>query len=122
MTENQYPDLTANYSNIFSTVNRKSAIGNGLAVYMVRSPARRVRRASCRAFFDPNSQTENCFRRTTYGFGLQTATQYFRASPCRRITTFRTPTMPDEPLRLGTRAHQLRRFRAGGPSFATNFR
>jgi len=89
---------------------------------MFRNPARRARRASCRAFFDPNFQNENNLCRATYGFGLQVAFQYFRVSPWRRTTTFCRPTTPDDPLRLGICAHQLRRFRAGGPHFASNRR
>jgi hypothetical protein len=77
--------------------------------------------ASRLAFRDPNNQNENVFRRTTYGSGLQVAIQYFRTSPPRRITTFCTPTMLDEPLRLRISAHQRRRIRIGGPNFASNF-
>lgn len=89
---------------------------------MFRNPARRARTASRRAFFDPNSQNENAFRWTTYGFGLQVAIQYLRTSPLRRFTTLCTPTMPDDPLRLRICAHQRRRFRIGGPNFASIFR
>lgn len=89
---------------------------------MLRNPARRARMASRLAFLDPNSQNENVFRRTTYGFGLQVASQYFRTSPLRRTTSFCTPTMPDEPLRLRISAHQRRCIRIGGPNFASNFR
>jgi hypothetical protein len=78
--------------------------------------------ASRLAFLDPNFQNENAFRRTTYGFGLQVAAQYFRTSPLRRTTTRCTPTMLDDPLRLRSSAHQRRRIRIGGPNFASNFR
>jgi len=120
MSENQYPDFNRKILECFF----QSQIGNRkwLAAYMFRSPARRARSASCRAFFDPNSQNENNFCRATYGFGLQVAFQYFRTSPWRRTTTFCRPTMLDDPLRLGICAHQLRRFRAGGPHFASNLR
>jgi hypothetical protein len=78
--------------------------------------------ASRLAFLDPNTQNENAFRRTTYGFGLQVATQYFRTSPLRRTTSLCTPTMLDDPLRLRISAHQRRCNRIGGPNFASNFR
>ena len=75
--------------------------------------------ASRLAFRDPNSKNENHCRRTTYGFGLQVAIQYFMTLPLRRITTLCTPTMPDEPLRRGSSAHFLRDI---CPNLASSFR
>jgi hypothetical protein len=89
---------------------------------MLRKPARRAQMASHLAFRDPNSQNENHCRRTTYGFGLQVAFQYFMTLPLRRITTRCTPTMPDEPLRLRISAHHWRDFDFVGPSFRSSFR
>jgi hypothetical protein len=89
---------------------------------MFRTPARRARMASRLAFLAPNFRTENHFRRTTYGFGLQVAFQYVRGRVDRRSTNFCTPTMPDEPLRLRISAHQRRNICLGGPNFASNFR
>jgi len=42
---------------------------------MFRKPARRARMANRLAFLAPYLFTENCFRATTYGFGLQVAFQ-----------------------------------------------
>jgi hypothetical protein len=78
--------------------------------------------ASRLAFFAPNFFTENAFRRTTYGSGLQVAFQYVRGGQNRQSTNFCTPTMPDEPLRRGSSAHQRRDLCFGRPSFASNFR
>ena len=75
---------------------------------MLRKPARRARMASCLAFFAPNFRTENCFRRTTYGSGLQFAFQYVRIGQDPQSTNRCTPTMPDEPLRLRISAHRRR--------------
>jgi hypothetical protein len=89
---------------------------------MFRTPARRARMASRLAFLAPNFRTENHFRRTTYGSGLQVAFQYVRGRVDRRSTSFCTPTMPDELLRLRISAHQRRNICLGGPNFASNFR
>ena len=88
---------------------------------MLRNPARRARMASRLAFLAPYFHTENSFRRTTCGFGLQTALQYFRTSPLRRTTIFCTPTMLDEPLRLRISAHRRRGICFASPNFASNF-
>src|ERR1039458_2513188 len=89
---------------------------------ILRTPARRARMASRLAFLAPNFRTENHFRRTTYGFGLQVAFQYVRGRLDRRSTSFCTPTMPDELLRRRISAHQRRNICLGGPNFASNFR
>ena len=86
---------------------------------MLRKPARRARMASCLAFFAPNFRTENCFRRTTYGSGLQFAFQYVRIGQDPQSTNRCTPTMPDEPLRRGSSAHFLRDI---CPNLASSFR
>lgn len=78
--------------------------------------------ASCLAFLAPNFFAENHFRRTTYGSGLQVAFQYVRGGQNRQSTSFCTPTMLDEPLRLRISAHQRRNICLGGPNFASNFR
>ena len=75
---------------------------------MLRKPARRARMASCLAFFAPNFRTENCFRRTTYGSGLQFAFQYVRIGQDPQSTNRCTPTMPDEPLRRRISDHRRR--------------
>ena len=78
--------------------------------------------ASRLAFLDPYSSTENAFRATTYGFGLQVAFQYVLTLPPRRTTIFCTPTMPDEPLRLRISAYRRRGVFFASPNFESNFR
>ena len=75
---------------------------------MLRNPARRARMASRLAFLAPNFRTENCFRRTTYGLGLQVAFQTVRGCANRLSTNRWTPTMPEEPLRRRSSAHRRR--------------
>jgi hypothetical protein len=64
--------------------------------------------ASHLAFLAPNFRTENHFRRTTYGFGLQVAFQYDRSGQDRQFTNRCTPMMPDRPRRRGSSAHRRR--------------
>lgn len=95
---------------------------DGIQGCMLRTPARRARMASRLAFRAPNFRTENSFRRTTYGFGLQFALQTILGLANRRSTILCTPTMRDELLRRGSSAHQRRDFCCGRPNFASNFR
>jgi hypothetical protein len=89
---------------------------------ILRKPARRARMASRLAFFAPSFFTENAFRRTTYGSGLQVAIQYVRGRVDRRSTILCTPMIPDRPRRRRSSAHQRRDLCFGRPSFRSNFR
>ena len=89
---------------------------------MFRTPARRARIASRRAFRAPNFFCENCFFRTTYGSGLHVAFQYVRGRLNHRSTTFCTPTVPVEPLRRRIFAQSRRDICTGVPNLAANFR
>src|ERR1035441_11120470 len=78
--------------------------GRGSQGFMLRTPARRARMASCLASVAPYLRMENILRRTTYGFGLQVACQYVRIGQICQFITLCTPTMPDEPLFRGSSA------------------
>ena len=76
---------------------------------MVLTPRRLARTANAFAFRSPNLRAENDRRLIEYGRGLQLACQYTRRGwPRRRITTRRTPMIPDLPLRRSNSAHHRR--------------
>ena len=65
--------------------------------------------ASALAFRSPNLRTENDFRLTMCGRGLQLACQQTRPClPRRLMMVRRTPMMPDLPLRRSNCAHRCR--------------
>lgn len=87
---------------------------------MRRKPACRARKASRLAFRAPNFFSENIFRRTTCGSGLQVAFQYVTGRLDRRTTILCTPTMLHEPFRRQISAQARRGLCTGIPNFAVN--
>ena len=90
--------------------------------FMLRTPARRARIASCLAFSSPNLLMENCFFRVMPSSGLHVARQYFRHGLLRRSIIRWTPWMPDFPRLRTVSAHQRRVLLRGIPNARRSFK